>query len=148
MLFRSDLWENVSASKGNEKSPILFSQIVPDGKWVWLQMKLNLNVPEGEKNPFQTGMIARYDVETGSFEAFSPDLAHKYFSHRLEIDKEAAWVATSDGLFRLDKGSLSWKEALIPQALTSVKAYEILHMERRDKDLWLIGKDSTIRMEL
>ncbi len=145
---KTDRWENVSMSQGNEKSPILFAQIVPDGKWVWLQMKLNLNASEGEKNPFQRGMIARYDVETGSFEAFSPDPARKYFSHRLEIDKEAAWVATSDGLFRFDKGSLSWKESLIPQALTGVKAYEILHIERRDKELWLIGKDSTIRMEL
>ena len=140
-----DRWENLSQQFGKINAPLKINEVLADEKSTWL-LPTDVYSPDRSLSPQDLPILIRHDTMSGVYTPLIIPSRAKSYAFKMLLDKKSVWTLTVREIYKIDKAELKWQNVLQPELLSKITPSEIVSIEDREKDLWLVGGDRAIRL--
>jgi hypothetical protein len=156
----SNRWDNVSARLARPPSeqsdapitvrPDLSSTpyleigaIVPDGDIVWLLPRSLMN---DRDKTVQKPLLVEFDRRTGRYERLAPNPgpAAMVTGSTMQVDADAVWVPTNEGVYRYSKTERAWRKIGPPASASLWGQTQTLTVVQHDRTYRFYGADLAV----
>ena len=117
--------------------------IVPDAEVVWLLPRAFVNKRD---NAVNRPLLVRYDRRSCRYERLSPmpGSTQLGIGNLMQVDTNAVWVPTNEGVYRFDKSARSWRRVDPPSSAQLWGKTVTTRVLQQDRSYVFYGTDSAI----